>query len=48
VLVFADNPKGWPGKNEPFDGDYELRVKVRTTKGEELPGSVSFSIQVKK
>ena len=48
VLVFADNPKGWPGKNEPFDGDYELRVKVRTAKGEELPGSVSFSIQVKK
>jgi hypothetical protein len=48
VLVFADNPKGWPGKNEPFDGDYELRVKVRTTKGEELPGGVFFSIKVEK
>jgi hypothetical protein len=48
VLVFAENPKGWPGKNEPFDGDYEIRVKVRTTQGKELSGGVFFSIEVKK
>ena len=49
VLVFADNPKGWPGKNEPFDGDYKLTVTVRTTQGQGIsPTDLTFSIKVKK
>jgi hypothetical protein len=49
VLVFADNPKGWPGKNEPFDGDYQLRVIVRPKQGEGIDrNDYFFSIKVKK
>ncbi len=50
ALVFADNPKGWPGKNEPFDGSYKLDVIVQPTQG--TPTSFvdryDFSIKVKK
>ena len=49
VLVFADNLKGWPGKNEPFDGDYQLRVIVRPKQGQSLDrDDYFFSIKVKK
>jgi len=48
VLVFAENPKGWPGKNEPFDGDYRMEITVRPTQGEELARETFFSIKVKK
>jgi hypothetical protein len=49
VLVFAENPKGWPGKNEPFNGDYKMTVTVRTTQGKGIPPTdVFFSIQVGK
>lgn len=50
ALVFAENPKGWPGKNEPFDGDYKLDVYVQTTQGKTTPfvDRYDFSIKVKK